>query len=159
MPRIPRTSSARRAEDIFRLAQTYLFLRFAKLDAEHKFSAAAKPIREWLTANGKTDAEGNRVLAFAKAMQGADGRAYGGVMLKRSQAPAQFDPEEVLAFARERGLAGRVVKTVEVPDLDELYVLQQEGRITERELRGLMHEPEPVYSLWPVEAAIGEADD
>jgi hypothetical protein len=46
-----------------------------------------------------------------------------------------------------------------VPDLDELYVLQQEGKITEKQLRSLMHAPDPTYSLWPVEAgAVTEED-
>jgi hypothetical protein len=166
MSRIPRTT-ARRAEDVFRLSQTYLYLRFNKLDAEHKFTAAAKPIKEWLTSNGKEDADGNRVYRFGKTMQGADGKVYSGVMLKRNQAPAQFDPEEVLEFIKkvdiERGelghLSGRVITTVEVPDLDELYVLQQEGKITEAQLRSLMHDPAPTFALWPVEATVAAEED
>lgn len=166
MSRIPR-NNLRKMEDIFRLSQTYLFLRAAKLDAEHKFSAASKPVKLWLTANGKTDAEGNRVYQFEHAMQGADGKVYAGVMLKRGQGPAQFDSEEVLEFIRkldiERGALGhlseRVIRTVEYPDLDELYVLQQEGKITEAQLRSLMHDPDPTYSLWPVEATPIEEDE
>jgi hypothetical protein len=160
MPRIPR-SNLHKMEDIFRLSQTYLFLRAAKLDAEHKFTAASKPIKSWLTANGKTDADGNRVYKFDRVMQGADGKTYSGVMLKRGQGPAYFDPAEVIAFVKASSAfsTSRVVKTVEVPDLDELYVLQQEGKITEEELRGLMHDPEPSYSLWPVEAAVTEEDE
>jgi hypothetical protein len=159
MPRIPRSS--RKVEDIFRLSQTYLYLRAAKLDAEHKFSAASKPVKAYLAANGATDAEGNRVYSFASLMQGVDGKIYSGVMLKRGQGPAQFDPEEVIAFAKAESSfpTGRVVKTIEVPDVDELYVLQQEGLITEKQLRSLMHDPEPTYSLWPVEAtAIAEEE-
>lgn len=148
MPRIPRS----KVEDIFRLSQTYLYVRAGKLDGEKRFSAVSKPVKAWLAANGATDAEGNRVYKFPSIMQGADGKTYSGVMLKRSQGPAYFDPEEVIEFAKHCGLAHRVVKTVEVPDLDELYVLQQEGKITEKELRGLMHDPEPSFALWPVEA-------
>jgi hypothetical protein len=159
MSRIPR-NNLRKVEDIFRLSQTYLFLRAAKLDAEHRFTAASKPLKVWLTANGRSDAEGNRVYPFDHALQGADGKVYTGVMLKRGQGPAYFDPDEVLKFAHtDPVLAQRIVKTIEVPDLDELYVLQQEGKITESELRSLMHDPEPTYSLWPVEAAATEEDE
>lgn len=159
MPRIPRSSH--RVEDIFRLSQTYLYIRAGKLDDEKRFSAAAKPVKAWLAANGAVDAEGNRVYKFPSLMQGADGKVYSGVMLKRGQGPAYFDPAEVIDFAKGKSgyVTTRVVKTIEVPDLDELYVLEQEGKITEKELRSLMHDPDPTYSLWPVEAAaIAEED-
>lgn len=147
-------------EDIFKLSQKYLYLRTQKLEAERRFKSASDPVRKWLAAkdeddkwaNGEEDAEGNRVFYFDQSMVGADGRRYAGVMLRRAQGAATFDEREVLGFAFERGLRDRLVKTVEVADLDELYVLQQEGIITEAELRSLMHTPAPTYALWPLEA-------
>lgn len=168
MPRIPRSRPAPMADDLFRQAQKYLFDRTDKLLAEAKFKRSSKPIKEWLDerddngkfVNGVEDTEGNRVFKFSRLMQGVDGKTYSGVMLKRSQGENYFDPEEVLEFIRvvdvAKGANGhiseRVIKTIEVPDLDELYVLQQEGTITEKQLRGLMHEPAPQYALWPIEA-------
>jgi hypothetical protein len=152
----------RPALDIFREAQRYLHLRTEKLAAERKFKAASDPVRKWLNAknaaggwlNGTEDDEGNRVLYFDRAVTSTDGKIYDGVMLRRAQAAATFDSDEVLAFARtlRTSLQVRLIKTIEVPDLDELYVLQQKGEITEKQLRSLMHEPAPTYSLWPLEA-------
>jgi hypothetical protein len=156
------TRIARHAiEDMFRLSQKYLFYRTQKLDTERRFKSASDPVRKWLAAkdddgkwvNGEEDAEGNRVFYFDQSLTGADGRRYAGVMLRRAQGAATFDEKEVLAFAHtDARLAHRLVKTIEVADLDELYVLQQEGWITEAQLRGLMHTPAPTYALWPLEA-------
>lgn len=157
-----RRRSARPVGEIFRLSQRYLYLREVKLDAEKQFSAAARPVRAWLNdtdddgayLHGETDADGNRICRFDQSVPGADGKMYAGVMLRRTQGLPTFDEEEVLEFARsDPKIAKRVIKTIEIPDLEQLYVLQQEGVITEAELRGLMHTPAPSYALWPVEAS------
>lgn len=152
------------ADEIFRLSQRYLYLRAAKLAAEKSFSAAARPVKAWLAEtdeddkylHGEQDADGNRIFRFSQLIPG-DGKYYEGVMLRRTQGLPFFDPDEVLEFARRQppssGVATRVIRTIEVPDLEELYVLQQEGVITEAELRSLMHTPDPTYALWPMEAA------
>jgi hypothetical protein len=150
------------AEDIFRQSQRYLADRTEKLLAEAKFKKSAKPVKEWLDekdgdgkfVHGVEDDDGNRVFKFARPMQGIDGKMYSGVMLKRSQGESYFDPDEVLEFLRHKPMSvqKRAIKTITVPDLDELYVLQQESKISEVELRSLMHDPEPQYALWPVES-------
>lgn len=155
------------ADDIFRQSQSYLFARTDKLLAEAKFKRSAKPVKEWLDekddngrfVNGVEDTEGNRVFKFSRVLQGVDGKMYSGVMLKKGLGEAYFEPDEVLEFLRHKPMSvqKRAIKTVVVPDLDELYVLQQEGKITETELRSLMHQPAPNYALWPIEAkAIAE---
>lgn len=150
------------ADDLFRQSQKYIFDRTEKLLAEAKFKRSAKPVKEWLDekdehgkfVNGTEDDDGNRVFKFSKVMQGMDGKLYSGVMLKRQDGTAYFDSDEVLAFAdSDPAITDRLIKMVPVPDIDELYVLQQEGKITEKQLRSLMHQPEPQYSLWPIEAA------
>ena len=150
------------AEDIFRQSQRYLFDRTDKLLAEAKFKKSAKPVKEWLDekdgdgnfVHGVEDIEGNRVFSFGRPIQGVDGKMYSGVMLKKSAGESYFDPDEVLEFLRHKPMSvqKRAIKTIVVPDLDELYVLQQEGKLTEQELRGLMHDPKPQYALWPVES-------
>lgn len=162
----PRTGSA---EEIFRLSQRYLHLRQLKLDAEKDFAAAARPVRAWLAEkddddrylHGDGDADGNRVYRSSQPIPGVDGKMYAGVMLRRTQGLPVFDEDEVMEFARrDRNVAERVIQTIEVPDLEQLYVLQQEGLISEDDLRGLMHTPAPSYALWPVEAsALTEEED
>ena len=148
-------------EEIFRLSQRYLMLRAAKLAAEKNFSEAARPLKAWLNdpENGEEDANGNRIYRFGRSVpdgKAVDGKEYAGVMLRRTQGLPTFDEDEVLEFARNAGdeeIPRRLLKTIVVPDLEQLYVLQQEGLITEDELRALMHVPKPTYALWPVEAA------
>jgi hypothetical protein len=147
----------------FRDAQLYLWRR-----VEHQacgclknYTQASKKVKDWLGKkdedgkfiNGERDDKGNQVFWFPKEITAADGVEYSGVMLKAKPGEAYFDDAEVMDFARRKGLAERVIRTVQVIDEEELYVLYQEGEITETELRDLTHYAEPSYSLWPVKTA------
>jgi len=144
----------------FRDAQLYLWTRSEHLSCGclKKYNAAGKKVKDWLALrdesgrflHGETDDAGNQVFWFPKPITAADQVEYAGVMLKARPGSAFFDEEEVVEFARRKGLAERIIKTVEVVDEEQLYVLYQEGEITERELRELTHYPEPTYQLWPV---------
>ena len=144
----------------FRDAQLYLWQRANHLSCGclRNYNAASKPVKDWLNAkdddgnfiHGQTDDAGNQVFWFPKPVLAADDTEYAGVMLKVRPGNAYFDEEEVMDFAKSRGLANRIIKTIEVIDEDELFVLYQEGKITEQEIRNLTHYPEPAYSLWPV---------
>lgn len=149
-----------RVNSMQRQAMTYLHLRANKLAAERAFNASARPLKKWLTENGEEDADGNLIFKFPFPISGEDGKDYAGVMLRRQQGPSTFDEDEVRAFAERKGFGyqARLIKLVEVVDLDELYVMQQEGKISEEELRGLMHAPDPTYALWPLEAAVQEEE-
>lgn len=122
------------------------------------YDQARKKVKDWLTArddqgrfiNGETDDAGNQIYWFPKPITSADDVEYAGVMLKASPGNAFFDEEEVMGFARAKGLAKELIKTVEVVDEEQLFVLYQEGVISEEELRGLTHYPAPTYTLWPV---------
>lgn len=155
------TKLTRRVPDIFRHAQNYLFLRTGNLESNRKFDSAKKPVKDWLKKYGTEDADGNLVYTFPSVLTGTDGKDYSGVMLKKSVGPAYFLDDEVRKLLESKpagdtieqsNLAKRVFRTVEVLDQDELYLLHQEGKITEDELRGLLHYPNPSYALWPVEA-------
>lgn len=155
------------ALEIFRSAQMYLYLREQKLAAERAFADAAKPIKSWLIAkdddgklvNGEEDSEGNRIFRFSRPVDGNDGKTYDGVMMRRRQSPASFDPDEIMDFARKRHLADQLIETVEIPDLDALYDLHQEGIVTDAEMAELMHIPPPTYALWPMEVVEDTEED
>lgn len=140
--------------EMFRDAQDYIFQRSESLERNRRLDAAKKNVRGWLTENGTPDDDGNLVFTFPKEIQSADSKLYAGVMLRKTVGPAYFDEDEVYEFLEKNtALRARVFKTVQVLDPDELYIMQQEGTITEEELRGLLHYPKPTYALWPVESA------
>ena len=152
----------KRVSDVFKDAQRYLHTRVASLEQNRTFEAAKKPVKQWLEANGTEDDDGNKTYTFPRNITAVDEKVYSGVMLRKAVGAATMDDKEVRELLLKVGvrkaknqtaLEQRVFRTVEVLDMDEVYVLQQEGLITEEELRGLLHYPKPSYSLWPVEAA------
>lgn len=152
-----------RVSQIFRDCQTYLFQRTDNLERNRRLEAAKKPVREFLKSYGTEDENGNLVYTFPHPVAMADGKNYAGVMLKAGPVTPYLDEHEVtrLLQGKDPALVLRVYRTITVFDPDELYVLQQEGAISEEQLRGLLHYPEPSYSLWPVEATVpleGEED-
>lgn len=141
---------------IFRDAQTYLHWRVESSGVTKKFEASKKNVREYLKKHGEPDDEGNICYYFPRVITAANDLLYAGVMLKRAPGSSYMVDSEVKALLKERDLDQkdyeRVVYEVEHVDADMLYVLQQEGKISESDLRGLQHEAEPSYSLWPIEA-------
>jgi hypothetical protein len=124
--------------------------RRTKLEAESYFKKAGEPVREYLKTQGLEDDDGNLYYEFPSVVDNGDGKKYVGVELRKSKPDGFFTQEDMLAFARKKGLEHRLVKMVPFVDMDDLYVLQQEGKITEAELRGLMQYPKAQYSLWPI---------
>lgn len=151
-----------RVTDIFRDAQTYLHIRTENSTVTNRFKLAKAPVKKWLEANGEEDVEGNLIYEFPREIIGGDDKVYSGVMLRKSVGQSfMVDGEvEALLLKKNPTLLARVFKTVEVLQPEELYVLQQEGLITERELRKLLHDPPAQYALWPIEAEeVLEGDD
>jgi hypothetical protein len=147
-----------RVTQIQRDACDYIFRRSEHLERNHQLDAVKKVLRDWLQKNGTEDDDGNLVYSFPRAIAGADSKSYKGVILRKTIGSAYFHEEEVKDFMALKfptlhdNPYNRVFRMVEVMDPDELYVLQQEGRITEAELRSLIHYPKPSYALWPVES-------
>lgn len=155
-----------RVTDIFRDAQTYLHIRTENSTVTNRFKLAKAPVKKWLEANGEEDADGNLIYEFPREVVGGDDKVYSGVMLRKSVGQAFMVDDEVRAFLGKKFKTlkdnpySRVFKQVEVLQSEELYVLQQEGLITERELRSLIHDPPAQYALWPIEAEeVLEGDD
>lgn len=145
--------------DIFADSQYYIHKRVASLEANYGFDKSKKPVRDWLEKHGVEDEDGNLVYEFPRTVTAVDNKRYSGVMLKRNVGAAFMVEDEVRKLLDANGkrtstglrASERAFKLVEVLDEDEVYVLQQEGVITEEELRSLLHYPKPSYSLWPIE--------
>ena len=141
-----------RISEIFRDCQLYLQHRVVSSQAGKAFKDTSKRVREYLEKNGTPDDDGNLVYLFPGALVASDDKAYDGVMLRRLQGKVFFDTEEVMRFVDSKGISERqVIVWHPAVDEDGLMYLYQDGKITEDELRGLMHYPEPTYALWPIE--------
>lgn len=150
-------------------------MRAESLDVGKKLDKTKKAVRTWLQKNGTADDNGNLIYVFPDPVDVLDGKEYAGVMLRKSQGSPYLEEDEVREFLERKFVSGtehahhsphqdnpllrRAFRTVEVLDPDELYVMQQEGIITEEELRGLLHDPAPSYALWPYDPAEELEDD
>lgn len=156
--------------DWMQKAQMYLFHRHEVRELEKPRDNEKKWLKAWLADNGVEDPEtGNLRAEFPVPIKAYGSTAYG-MELRKIPGGEYFDKDEVLEYLQEH--VGpetrltvtdikRVFKTVKVAvfDQDQLYVLQQEGLIPEKELRKLIHENDPTYQLWPVESPFPDDDD
>jgi hypothetical protein len=136
--------------DILIHSQVYLYHRYRHLAEKKDFDAASRDVKDWL-GKQEEDYAGNKVYAFPEPLSVADGKTYSGVMLRKTTGLPSFQTDEVLEFAKKRDLLDRMIEWTPAVNEEEVYVLYQEGMITEDELRSLLHYPKPSYSLWPVE--------
>lgn len=96
-------------------------------------------IRDALMAEAETHgtADSNGHLYLDVKPFTFEGKTYGAI--KRERRVSQlFDDDKALKLAEKKNVRDRVIKTVEVLDQDEFYVLNQEGIISDKELDGLI---------------------
>jgi hypothetical protein len=150
--KVKRTSV--RISDFARYAQSYLFNRYQASVASKPQEAAKKWLKPWLLEHGTVTSEGHTRRLFPTPMV-IGSTTYYGLELRKVKPEQYFETEEVRELVRtlRPADAKRVIYsvTVEKIDTDELYVLQAEGKISEAQLRELIHEKEQTPQLWPVE--------
>lgn len=98
---------------------------------DHLMSVAA--------AEGEEDEKGSLFLAFDPVTAG--GQTYSTIKRERRVSVSLLS-DKVETLADKKDLRDRLYKMVPVLDQDELYVLNQEGKITDRELDSLFEEKE-----------------
>lgn len=168
----------RRVSDFAKHGMQYLLRRdqIAPLNKERDRE------KEWLKTyigDGKHDGmgiqdeKGNLNVYFDAPVPGPGNTTYYGMQQRVSPGAEFMNTDEVKQFmgrlasfdgARaeyDKELYNRVVytKTIEVVDTEELYVLQQEGKITAKQLRSLIRHEDPTYQLWPITEPPVEDDD
>lgn len=158
------TVKRRTVNSYMQQAQLYLFHRYEAATAEKPRDRAKKWLKDFIQQNGKIADNGNVVSAFDKPMVIGNTTHYG-LELRKIPGAESFDPEEVKVFLLKKKLDiedyEQVFYTVRIDkfDQDALYVLQQEGKITEKELRKLVHTNNPTYQLWPLDQPVDDDDD
>jgi hypothetical protein len=129
--------------------------------------------RDWLKkyiGDGKTDGmgiaddKGNLNVYFDSPVPGPGNTVYYGMQQRRVPGGEFMNTDEVKKWASANlkpDELTRVVytKPVEVVDVEELYVLQQEGHITSKQLRSLIRHEDDSYQLWPIDEAPVEDDE
>jgi hypothetical protein len=127
---------------ILRTAHQYLFYRDQEAQAKKLKAAAYDPrkqtaLRDYVAANGEPNGD-HRDWLFPEPFT-IGTQTYLG--LRNQASPSTFmDEEKAQELVVAKGLRARVVKevTTEVWDYDELYVLNQQGVITDDEIDSLM---------------------
>lgn len=133
-------------------AHTFLYYRDTKADATREWETARDQIKGWATltnaagrfVNGDEDENGNRILPWT---------INGKKLVAQRKAPAPYiDLDKAEALLREKGgdaLYDIVFKRKVVREFDEgaLFVLNQQGHITDDELDALEVQGEASYSL------------
>jgi hypothetical protein len=139
-----------------RAAHQYLFQRdIENKAAKAKAQAVAVPgekggnlLKDYVAANGEETAEGHLEWYFDEPVTIGD-ETYKGLRNQRKPGEPLLDEERAEELLTKLGLRDEVIKevTVEVADWQQLYVLNQEGKLTDEQLDSLFDEPEPSYSL------------
>lgn len=149
----------KRISDFAQHGMNYLFRRDQISPLEKERNNEKAWLKKYIDENGVKDAAGNRNVYFeregtAHFVPGPGNTEYWGLQQRRSPGAEYMNTDEVKSFVArlDPKYRTRVVytKPVEVIDTEALYVLQQEGVITAKQLRSLIrHEPDS-YQLWPI---------
>jgi hypothetical protein len=97
-------------------------------------------LRNWLMQDGREDENGHRHLDFDSPLT-IGGKAWSGITAQR-RISASIDLDKVEALVRARGLYDQVFPEVRIRQFKEdvLYILNQQGKITDAELDALITE-------------------
>lgn len=115
-------------DGIISTAHEYLFCRDSAAPIVRQRDVAARKLKEYFEGVNPGE-EGHKELLFSHP-------DYQGLQLRHSESQL-IDPVKAKALVTAKDLKARVVSMVESWNFDELYVLNQQGEITDDELDGL----------------------
>jgi hypothetical protein len=118
----------------------FLVLKFQETQVVTRKNHLRDEISTFVDAHGETDEKGSKFWDLPEPVE-VNGQKFTSVKRER-RTSIGLDVDAVETLANKKGLTDRVFKevTTTVLDQDELYVLQQEGLITEDELDALFTE-------------------
>lgn len=121
-------------------AHRYLFLRSEVKPLNDEKNNLAKSLKKWLSEKGVPEVDednnetGDQILEFDEPLNIGGERIRG--LRRKRQVTEYVDTDEAKKLLKEKDLISEVMhtETIEVWDWDELYRLNQEGKITDAEL-------------------------
>lgn len=139
---------------VMQTAHQYLYYRYEEAAAKRRKDATVKApgggnlLKEYVAEHGEETPEGHLEWRFSDPLN-IGGEVYLGLRNQRSQGDPLLDEDRAEVLLKELGLRDEVVRTeqVEVWDWDKLYVLNQQGKISDEQLDSLFDEAEPSWSL------------
>jgi hypothetical protein len=144
-----REVSRRTSASIARKASQFLFLRNEEKVIRTRKEQERDAIKQWMQNNAETDHEGHQYFYLPETVN-IGGEKFN--KLKNERKVSRYISEEkLIELAEEKGVRDRVVKVIEIEvvDQDELYVLNQEGIISDEELDNVFEE-DVKFALVPV---------
>jgi hypothetical protein len=120
----------------------FLALKFQETDIVTRKNKLRDEVAAHVDATGDVDEKGSKFWKLDPPIE-INGQKFTEVKRER-RVSVSLDEEKVETLVTSKGIRDRVFKQVtqEVLDQDELYVLNQEGVITDAELDGLFSENE-----------------
>jgi hypothetical protein len=120
----------------------FLALKFQETEIVTRKNKLRDEVSVHVDANGDIDEKGSKFWKLDPPIE-VNGQKFTEVKRER-RVSVNLDEEAVETLVNAKGIRDRVFKQVtqEVLDQDELYVLNQEGVITDEELDGLFTETE-----------------
>jgi hypothetical protein len=152
-------TKVKRVSDFAKHGMNYLFRRDQISPLEKERNREKTWLKEYIDENGVLDSNGNRNVYFerdggVKFVPGPGQTQYWGLQQRRVPGSEYMNTDEVRLFAEtlHPALRDQIVyeKTIEVVDIDVLYVLQAQKKITKAELRKLIHHHDDTFQLWPI---------
>lgn len=147
--------TVRRIPEALRRAQLYLLYRDQEAAAKReKDKATAVPgdkkanwLKDYVLEHGEPNGK-DIEWVFDDPLTIGDA-TYRGFKAQASEPSPELDEDAATELLETKELLGRVKKTIEVEvwDWDEIYVLNQQGLITDEELDKLLVTPDPSFSL------------
>ena len=131
-----------------RLAHQFLFARDEQAKAEKSRGKFSKQLKDFIAEEGEETADGHLEVLFPEPLT-IGGVTYLGLRNQRTNPQPLLDTERAEALLEKLGLTDKVAEEVTVVqwNWDELYVLNQQGLISDADLDSLFDEPEPRWSL------------
>lgn len=129
----------------------HLMLKDQASKISTRSEALKKRLKEWLptAAEGYQNENGSVFVDLDETVEVA-GQSYRGMELRRSVSP-KFDEDEATKILKKKGVYEEALTPV--LDQDKIYVLVQEGKITEKDIDKMFTTTES-FAFWPVKGEV-----
>lgn len=125
----------------------FLVLKDEEKTTKFRLDSLKKELTQWVAEHGETDDKGHRNFVLPAPLD-YDGKAYTGFQQQR-RVSQSFDTEVAEKLLKDKDLWERATVVVREIDQNEVYVLNQEGLLTDDELDSLFAERE-TFAFRPI---------